>query len=188
MDRSTSLPMSMVQIKKNTTTKQKKTKLREKTAALQRTDLTFEGKTKRENWCHRGQHHVQIPKGLLINRRADTCRQLTLACMCTAVNWIYKCKADKYDRLKTIPEGKLCSNTALFISPVCQQNAKLFLKFRRFSDNKLRTDVLNPYAVNRSLYLPSNQPILCRMSSSYLLLDCLLTNSLQSERENIQRT
>lgn len=47
-------------------------------AALQKTDLTTEGQTKREsNQPQRGQHNVQIPKGLLINRRADTCSQMS---------------------------------------------------------------------------------------------------------------
>lgn len=47
-------------------------------AALQKTDLTTEGQTKREsNQRQPGQHNVQIPKGLLINRRADTCSQMS---------------------------------------------------------------------------------------------------------------
>lgn len=194
MERSTSLPMSMVQIKKRIRQQQKNQKQNSggRVQHCRKLISPLKGKQKEKaTGVTEVSTMSKFPKAYSLTGAQIPAakpqlqrRQLTPACKCTEVNWIYKCKADKYDRLKQFQRVKLWSNSALFISSVCQQNAKLFLKFRKFSDNKLKTDVLNPYPVNRSLYLPSNQPILCRMSSSYLLLDCLLTNSFYlSERE-----
>lgn len=97
------------------------------------------------------------------------CRELTLLCMCTEVNWpCYWRKADKYDRLKQFRRE---ANTALFlprVSTTLRTLCSVAEILKILQQQALDTHVLN----HCGLKLEPNVPLISRSSasSSYLRL------------------